>query len=180
MSGLVERASALRQEAWEAVKASSQYAQFKALDDAVAAMGGQSLLRKAADSEPSTMTATRRVMGVAQVAEIKKPSQGDAAATALRRGGMPLPIGRLMEAALEAGAEIGGNDPLANFRSSLSKDARFQSFRRNNMYFWWFAGEPLPLAFQSETEPDDFSDLLGSASSSSSEKGGDGHDPATT
>lgn len=75
---------------------------------------------------------------------VRSPSQADAAEIALTLRGQPLNLVRLFEAAQELGAEIGGSDPLATFRSSLSKDSRFTSLRTNAGYFWWLSGRPAP------------------------------------
>lgn len=101
----------------------------------------------------------------------KKVPQGDAAEAALRELG-PLPVGRLLEGAEERGAVFKAEKPIPSFRSMLSKDDRFHSFTRNNMYFWWLNGVDLPEGFL--PEPDDINDLLGSGANSN-QKGGDGH-----
>lgn len=140
----VGKVEELRDAAWRELKASPSFLAFKALDDAVAAMGGQRLVSDAERPRPSVGTFARVKQGRAA----KRPSQSDAAEAALREKGEPLPTGRLMEAAQERGATVGGKDPLANIRSTLSKDDRFYSLMRNNMYFWWLSGVPLPSGWQ--------------------------------
>lgn len=165
----------LRNQAWSDVINSPAYKAFKALDDAVASMGGKRMA-EAALAPPKVSRASMLLREY--TASGKRPSQADAAYLALGKAGEPLPIGRLLEATLAEGVEIGG-DQIANLRSTVSKDARFYSLRRNNMYFWWLVKVPLPMGWD-EAGSDDFSDLLGPASSSSGEEGGDGHGPPTT
>ncbi|MHA0316996.1 hypothetical protein ACXY7D_03425 [Sphingomonas melonis] len=180
-SSWLEKARAVRQEAYEALLASQPYAAFKAFDDAVVALGGSPLFETPDPSSSLRATASRVLDAVVKRAgEGRKLPQADAAEIALRQQREPMPIGRLMEAAIERGAEIGGNDPLNNFRSTMSKDKRFRPCRRNNMYFWWLTGEPLPPSWN-EPEPDDLESLIGPGSSvSTNQEGGDGHAPATT
>jgi hypothetical protein len=161
---IIEKTKHLRDEAWQAVITTPAYKAYKSLDDAVNAMAGsQSQVVITAPSKPRFRT--RRI------------TNGDVAERVLRRSGEPLPIGRWLEAALQDGASVKGDDPLANFRSTVSRDQRFYSLMRNNMYFWWLKSVDLPEGFM--PEPEETSDLLGSGSSAS-EKGGDGHAPATT
>jgi len=169
---ILDKTIALRREAWEQVKATPAYAAYRAIDNAVVALGGDSALLSGA-LKPGSI--------YAPPSPPKRISQTDAAASALREGGMPLPIGRFMEAAIEKGADVGGANPINNFRSALSKDPRFEAVKRNGMYFWWFAGEPLPLRFQDQHKETADPDLLAesAASSSSSQEGGESH-AATT
>ncbi len=76
-------------------------------------------------------------------------------------------------------AEIGGNDPVNNFRSTVSKDKRFQPYKRNNMHFWWLTGEQLPSSWIEAAGPD----LLAEPAAStvrSSQEGGGGHEADNT
>ncbi|MBW4331669.1 hypothetical protein KY084_12395 [Stakelama sp. CBK3Z-3] len=170
---------ALRDKAWAAVQASEPYGIFAALDAAVVAAGGASALN---DRTKRTISASlgELVVGYANSPTKRKVSQGDAAFIALSKIGEPLPVGKLMEAATNEGATIGGSDPLANFRSTISKDHRFRSIMQNNMYFWWFADKDLPPKWY-DPEPDDFDSLYGSGSSESSgQEGGDRRGASTT
>lgn len=87
----------------------------------------------------------------------------------------------LLDAVQANGVEVRGEDPLANFRSALSRDPRFKSVMRKGGYFWWFANVALPDGWN-EAEADDLVARLASASGSihSSEEGGDGHAAALT
>jgi len=78
------------------------------------------------------------------VSEGRKVPHGDAAEIALTEIGHPLVMPKLLEKAIEYGAEIGGTDPLNNFRSSISKDDRFYSVKRGNIHYWWLKSLPLP------------------------------------
>lgn len=148
----LDRARQLRAEAWEAVQSSSAYVAYKHFDDLVVEMGGTSTLSEG-DASASWKTSTQRAVEAAarRLTDQKKPSQGDAAEFVLRQARKPLPIGHLFEAAIERGAAIGGSDPLANFRSAVSKDNRFYTLRRGNGYFWWLRGEPVPAAYEGQS-----------------------------
>jgi hypothetical protein len=78
----------------------------------------------------------------------KRVSQLDGAAATLERAGHPLPVRSLMQGAVDAGAFIGGDNPLASFSSSLSKSDRFKSVRWKGKYAWWFADRPMPPAIK--------------------------------
>lgn len=174
---------AIRDKAWDAVKASEAYAVFAALDAAVVAAGGQARLASPTATivkTPIAMPVTHAAVGYANSTKPRKLSQAEAAYIGLRKADRPMPVGDLMEAATVEGAAIGGSDPLANFRSALSKDTRFRSIMRKGQYFWWFADAALPSKWN-DPEPDDFESLMASGSSfSSNQEGGDGHGPATT
>lgn len=151
----LDKARDLREQAFEALQRSPAYIAFKAFDDAVVSMGGTPLLGSGHHVEP-VRSATTRVFEalVKRAADGGKLSHGDAAEIVLRQRNEPLPIGRLMEFVTEKGIEIGGNDPVNNFRSTLSKDNRFESRKRGNMYFWWLTNEPLPPQWNEAASPD--------------------------
>lgn len=173
----LEKTRALRDEAFDALLSSSDYIAFKAFDDAVVRLGGSPLL----DMQPSSLkAAASRVVGNAamKMGDARRLSQADYAELALKQKNEPLPIGRLLASALEKGAVIGGSDPLANFRSTLSKDSRFVSIMRNSMYFWWFSQEPVPAGWASGAELD-----LGEEPApavGTSERGGEANATTTT
>lgn len=179
-SELLERTAALRDEALEAVKASKPYAVFKALDEATVLAGGVSSLAnpapasRAARSRKRKATAPNRAAG-----DASRVPHGDAADEALSESGEPLHIVALMEAAKAKGAKIGGDNPVNNFRSTLSKDDRFRSVQHNNAFFWWYKDRPLPQNWSEATDPDLLAESAAS-SFNSNQRGGDGHDPATT
>lgn len=179
MSAMLDKLRLLRDEANDALKATEAYREFKVLDDAVIDLGGTSLI----EADGGAMKAvTRRVVDttVQRIPEHRKVSQADAAEMVLRMAKEPLPVGRLMEVAIEQGAEIGGANGLNNFRTVLSRDARFRPVKRNNASFWWLTDEPLSPSWN-EPPPNDFEALLGDGPSvSSSSKGGDGDAPPTT
>jgi hypothetical protein len=175
---------ALRDKAWDAVLVTQEYAFFKALDEAVSAIGGNSLIGGLAASpqkfwlpKPAFNPSTLAAVGV--ISGVKRISQTDAAAAVLHDAGEPLPIGRLLERVISKGIVFKGNDPLPSFRSALSKDDKLHSVMRNGMYFWWFKDKPLPSGWDETAGPD----LLGASAVSyvsNSEEGGGGHGPATT
>jgi hypothetical protein len=177
-SAWLEKVRDLRAEAWDALMSSPDFIAFKTFDDAVVSLGGAPIL--AMDSTPLKDVARRVVEAAgARMTENKKLSQGDAAEMVLNQRRIPLSLADLLNGAIEKGAEIGGADPVSNFRSSISKDKRFRSVTRNGKYFWWLVDVPMPPATNETGEPD----LLdGSPDSSvpSSQEGGEGNAPATT
>lgn len=164
---MLEKVKALRADALQEAMASPTFDMVRALDAAVVAAGGESLIAKPQARQIFAVPAA--TVAVAYANNGKKVPQGDAASMALHESG-PLPIGRLLEAAKQKGAVFRGEDPLPSFRSMLSKDKRFESINRNNMYFWWLNGVDLPEGFL--PEPDESSDLLGSGANTN-QKGGD-------
>lgn len=179
MTSLLEKVRILREEAWGELIVAPEYTTFKALDEAVVRMGGVSKLPlEASAASEAVRQIIDRTIGKA-TAEGGKRKYSDAAEIALRMGGAPLTISRLMEAAEEHGAEVGGTDPLNNFRSAVSKDPRFLPLRREGKHFWWLAGEPVPPS-KNEAATPDWIEEAAASSLRSSEEGGDGHGPATT
>ena len=180
-SNYIDSTKGLRDAAWRDVKMSPDYLAFKALDDAVAAMGGDRIIfeagaRTEADRPRASVGTFANIRSTRPVTRL---TQAGGAEAALRSNGDPLPIGRLLEEAIKHGAIIGGDKPLANFRSTISKDPRFVSVMRNGMYFWWFKDEALPSGWNEAVGPD----LLDGPTASgahSSQGGGGGHGPATT
>jgi hypothetical protein len=169
MVAIIEETRTLRDKAWADVAATPQYRVYLALKDAVDRITSADLAEHL-KSRPSAIYTEPAATLTREATRISHATAGEAA---LRKHGQPLPIGRLMEAARAEGATIGGNDPLANFRSSLSKDDRLASIMRNGMYFWWIKGEPLPSDWN---EPG--ADLLANTPGSSmhsNQEGGDGH-----
>ncbi|MDY0957854.1 hypothetical protein SOM26_04060 [Sphingomonas sp. CFBP8993] len=150
----LDKARALRAEAWDAVLASQPFVAFKKFDDLVMEMGGTSAIPSIDLSSDWKATAQRSLDAAAKrILDHKKLSQGDAAELALRQNGEPLPIGRLIEKVTTLGLVLGGADPVANFRSMMSKDDRFYTIRRGNMYFWWLQEDELTSDWLPEAEP---------------------------
>lgn len=158
-SDWLERARVLRAEAWEAVQASPDYVAFKKFDDLVVNMGGASVVPEG-DASAAWKSASMRALDAAakRIADQKKLSQGDAAEMVLLTKREPLLLTNLLQETIAMGASIGGADPLANFRSALSKDERFFVFKHKGSYLWWLSKEPVPAAWTS-----DFDELLGGA-----------------
>jgi hypothetical protein len=192
MDPIIAKLETLREEAWKAVTESPRFEALKAIDLAITTLGGESIL-----FQIKTTDAEMVKVGIASVAlvgkatDLKPPvrrklarhrrkplSQSAAAMAVLKDAGEPLPIGRLMERAGMRGAQIGGKNPLSNFRSVISKDPRFKSLVRNNLYFWWFAGENPPSGWN-ETPGRDLLDGPGVSSVHSNQEGG-GRLAATT
>lgn len=145
----LERARELRAEAWDTVQASAGFIAFKKFDDLVVGMGGATAMPEVNLGSSWKSTAKRAVDAAARrVSEAKRLSQGDAAELALAQARRPLGIGKLLKASVELGAEIRGADPLANFRSAVSKDARFFTIKREGYHFWWVVNTPVPADWQ--------------------------------
>jgi hypothetical protein len=148
-SDWLERARELRAEAWDAVQASADFIAFKKFDDLVVGMGGATAIPEINVSSSWKSTAKRAIDAAARrVSEAKKVSQGDAAELALIQARCPLGIGKLLKASISLGAEIRGADPLANFRSAVSKDARFFTIKRDGHHFWWVCNAPIPADWE--------------------------------
>lgn len=168
---MLDRIVKLRAEALGDAMKSPAFATVRALDDAVVAAGGKRLIDGiGAENVIAAAAAVKPRPLKAYGGRAPKVPQGDAAEAALKANG-PLPVGVLLEKAVEKGAKVGGDKPLVSFRSMLSKDDRFYSLQRNNMYFWWLSDTDLPEGFL--PEPED-SDLWGSGSTTN-EEGGDAH-----
>lgn len=160
---LLERTKALRDEAFRAVAASPAYMAYQALENAVAAMGGET--QSVGSKVPSGRSSTAIGNGsVGSDASVKRVSQPDAAAAILRERGSPAMGWQLLEALPSKGASVSPSNPTINFTSAMSKSGRFQSVRHDGNYYWWFKDEPLPSGWN-EAKPEDFDGLLGPASS---------------
>lgn len=169
---------ALRDDAWQIVMDSEAFIAFKALDDAYVRMGGAS--RIADDPSPLAGLVRSAVsMAAKRMAENRRLSHAESAEIALRRAGVPMTTPDLMAAAKEAGADIGGADPLNNFRSSVSREGKFKSVRKDGTSYWWLKAEALPSGWNEPADADLLAEPAGS-SVPSSQEGGDGHAPATT
>ncbi|WP_143738041.1 hypothetical protein [Erythrobacter donghaensis] len=170
---VLQKTIALRAEVWGDLVKSPAFQSFKALDAAVAAMGGKRILLSESplEEEPS-----RSRVGATAPVQRRRGSQGDAAEQVLLNSNEPLQIRVLLDAVLSMGVEVRGEDPLANFRSTLSRDPRFKSIMHKGGYFWWLTDVALPEGWD-EAEADDLVARLASASSSdhSSQEGGGGH-----
>ena len=168
---------ALRDKAWEGVKSTQEFALFKALDEAVAAVGGASISGGLAKVPPQNWlpkSANVAGAGARALSQPKRLSQTEVAAQVLREMDEPLPIGRLLECVIAKGVVFRGENPLPSFRSAMSKDARLVSIMRGNMYFWWFSDRPVPAHWNTEGGLD----LVGNppaVSHYSSQEGGDVH-----
>lgn len=184
---IIEKAKAIRSEALAAWIASPDFAAFKASDDFVVALGGESVMPAGLQDSPKVNgldSPQMREIGAAAARRLEihaakqRITQADAAALALREAGKPLGVGEFMMAAIAKGAEMKGDRPLANFRSAVSKDERFESIMSGGKYFWWWKGQPTPPGWNETAGPDL---LAGPAASSvhSSQEGGDAH-AATT
>ena len=142
---IINKTKLLRDEAWQAVLASADYRAYKSLDDALKTMTGEESMVLRLDGLPSPRNVNAGVVKNKLSARI---TQGDVAARVLKGHGKPLPIGRWLEKSVADGINIKGEDPLANFRSTVSRDKRFYALVRNSMYFWWFTDVGLPIGLQ--------------------------------
>ena len=168
MSSIADKTRVLRDEAWQGVMESEAFLAFKALDDAFVRMGGTS--RIADDPSPFASFATQAFkIAVRRMAENRKLSHAEAALIALRNAKVPLATQNLLDGAKEAGAEIGGTDPVNNFRSTISKDDRKYSLKKNGTSFWWLKGEALPPEWNEATGPSLLDEPVASTSNSNKE-----------
>jgi hypothetical protein len=181
----IAAASDLRDKAWAELSASTAFIAFRAADNMVVEMGGESAMPRFPERsrEPSDGSAFVGAVIGRQVESVtsartrtratSKPTQPDTAEVVLKELG-PMKMQDVMDFAVEKGATAGGANPLMNFRSALSKDPRFYSFKHKGEFLWWLHDVDLPEGFNEAA-----GDLLnGAASSDSNQEGGDG-DAAT-
>ncbi len=76
--------------------------------------------------------------------KLNRPSQGDAAEQVIREAGRALTTQEVVDGIKSKGAKVGGQDPLINVSSTLSKDDRFISTRWGRSSVWWLRNEPRP------------------------------------
>ncbi len=68
-----------------------------------------------------------------------RPTQCDAAATALSEAEVPLTIKEILDRISQMGARVGGRRPLGTLASSLSQDSRFEAVRDGPSRTWRLA-----------------------------------------
>lgn len=133
-----QRLEQLRNEALEALRQTAEFRAFAALDDAVAALGGDRLglgpLRRSGANAAAAAPVRKRL------------TQADAAERVLKEAGEPLATPALLDRIAALGVAVGGADPETNLSSSLSRDRRFVSVRIRGRPAWWLEGQPLPMA----------------------------------
>jgi hypothetical protein len=178
---LLEPTTELRHKAFQSVVSTPQFAVFKAMDAAVVAAGGVSMLSKHMLENDPTFPASKEslVKAVERVKTRRKLTQTSAAASALREKMEPMPIAQLLSAIIDRGIVFRGGDPLPSFRSAMSKDTQFSSFIKSGTYFWWFKDEPLPSGWN-EAEGADLLAHPSASSVHSNQEGGGGHAATTT
>lgn len=177
MPTILEKMGALRDEALDEMRFSAAFKAFIALDDAVVAMGGERLPITA--SLDSAVTAVSSIYSrMPRNPNGKRVSQGDAAAMVLEERG-PTQGVDLLDAIPDKGGNVGGDKPMINLTSTMSKDPRFASIRRDGNYFWWFANRPLPENWNTGAGLD-LGEEPAPVFAPSGSEGGDGHDPTTT
>lgn len=183
MADILSAAIQLRQQAWEVVQASAAFAQFRALDAAIVEMGGSSILPATHDaarilSNPQDTKLhenwvkqenTRKFTG-APIG--RKVSHAEAAYFALAKAGHPLQSVELLEAARNEGAKIGGEKPIVNLTSTLSRNDGFINVRFDGVPHWWLSDRPLPYGWVAQSDDGDDAQSM-DISSMFGEKGGD-------
>lgn len=175
----LQRMLTLRDEAWGDVQTSKSYKAFKAFDDVVATLGGKRLIAEGARDGVSFGDVVHAEIKPANIRRLsERITHADAAITVLQHHGKPMPIHDLLAEAAKRGARIGGTNPLANFRSTLSKDERFYAFTKDSTFYWWLDGKALPDDWN---EAPDLPYQEGSDASSvhSNQEGGERHATAT-
>lgn len=174
----LKSAAEMRAKAWAELVASDAFRAFRASDNMVVELGGASAMPDLSTVEraaPKPIINPRPRFRA--IAVSRRLSQTDAALQALTAAGHPLHINNLTDRSKALGATIGGSNPIANFRSALSKDDRFFSFRRDGGHWWWTTTISMPENWKEAADPD----LLdqSAASDASDQEGGDSH-AATT
>ncbi len=165
-------ATDMREKAWEEVVASPAFRAFRAADNMVIELGGQSVMPNLSTGESQAEDKHKVPRPRFRAADGKpKLTQAEVAASVLKELG-PMGTGMLIDMAKEQGAAIGGAHPVNSFRSTLSKDSRFYSFRHGGEHLWWLTDVPLPEGWNRAAD-----DLLEQAAALNhkSQEGGDGH-----
>lgn len=145
------RTEALRDEVFAQLQAHELYVATVALDEAVAALGGQRRLpRKVTFLKPSSAPGAGVVMSITErgVSDMdSRVSQPEAAAAVLQEVGRPLPVRELLPLLLNKGVRMTASDPVASLGSQLSRNPdRFESRRIDGVHLWWIKGLPWPKA----------------------------------
>lgn len=172
----LDKATALRDEAFAKVQTLPEYVAFVALDEAVKAMrGAASSKRTKVEAIVDALTAQGPISGPTMfqrgLAHPRRLSQADAAELVLRNEGRPMTTPELADAIVKLGATVGGSDPLINVASSLSRDGRFKSARVDGKSMWHLTALPIQ---RTETEAAELDLAIESAArAQSSEKGGE-------
>ena len=151
------------------------YAVFKGFDDAVVSLGGKSRVGMyiAAASGSAAGVGTAKAVG-----ETRRLTQTGAAEVILRERGEPTTGAELMAALPSKGVTIGGKNPVVNFTSAMSKSGKFDSYRKNGGYYWWFKQERPPAEwFEASDLP--FDKRPDASSVHSNQEGGEAHATAT-
>lgn len=153
MTEVNRKLQALRDEAWQAVLNSLEYREFQILDNVV---------KQLPTRQPMVdMMATTReqafaleVKTSAPTKPVRRVTQVDVAASVLHRSGEPLNINDWLAKCVSAGIDIKGDDPLPNFRSTVSRSDRFYNFTHDRVFYWWLKNKELPEKWKKATEPD--------------------------
>ena len=152
------KAIEMRQAAWQELSALPAFVAFMAADKMVVDMGGASMLDSDAPKPSKGIAAAvlkvTTPRAFASGDRPASPSNGDIAFEVLSKKGAPMSTIPLMEECRTNGARIGGKDPINNFRSSLSRDDRFHSFRHEGGYYWWLKGASIPNTWLEAAGPD--------------------------
>lgn len=177
-STMVRKMEALRQEARVALEATPEFREFMAIDTAIAALGGETSGSSPLSTPLAAQSDRKFSAGNSERDNTRRISQGDAAAAVLEERG-PVTAADLLRFVPEKGAIVGGEKPLINLTSTLSKDARFRSIRHDGSYLWWFENRSLPANWNTGAGLD-LGEEPAPVSAPFSEKGGDGNAPATS
>jgi hypothetical protein len=174
---ILKQTAALREEALRALQSSPEFAAFRALDDAVFAMGGLrrvlGAVREAGEEAKPNLSHIPHKYHPGQPP--KRITQPDAAEECLRETGRPMTVGDLIKLVEGKGITFSGTDPVASFGSQLSRNGdRFESRRIDGQSYWWLRGMAWP---SSGSEAPDLPLEQGSDASvsHSSQEGGDAH-----
>ena len=153
MSEVNRKLLLLRDEAWQAVINTMEYKEFLLLDGVVKQLPvNQGSDAKWATNHNQIRFFDSKVNSVFK--PVKRVTQIDVAASVLKRAGEPLNINEWLARCIKAGIDIKGDDPLPNFRSTVSRSNRFYNFTHDRVFYWWFVGVDLPESWRKVLEPE--------------------------
>ena len=135
----------LRNQIREKLCANADFRALVALENAIAEVEGPARTLanqlKVFNMQTSSEGSLTAVAAATLAAQRAKPTHSEAAARVLEETGRPLPTPELMQRSIALGTSVGGNEPLMNFGSSISRDKRFESVRlADGTRAWWFRG----------------------------------------
>lgn len=155
MTDVNSKLQALCDDAWQAVLNTTEYREFQILNNVV---------KQFSDTAPRQATAASNFpISGKSTGLTKRITQVDVAAHVLHASHEPRTINDWLARCLEHGIGIKGDDPLPNFRATVSRSSRFYNFRHDRTYYWWLQGVDLPEKWKNAIEPDLLNQSIASA-----------------